>query len=101
MVYSLEGQWQVKLQDGSLWQMQVPGTLDENQIGYKDAGANQWHPDESLGNGAIFDVDAPIATRLTRKYTYEGEARLTRKISYLPPEGKRVFLEVERARWYT
>lgn len=98
MMYALDGTWQVQLKDGSSWQMQVPGTLDENQIGYKDAGANQWHPDATLGNDAIFDEDAPIATRLTRKYTYEGEARLTRMVDYVPEPGKRVFLEVERAR---
>lgn len=98
MTYSLEGQWQAELADGSRWQMTLPGTLDENQIGYRDKGANQWHPDVSLGNDGIFDPDAPIGTRFTRKYTYEGEARLTRTVSFAPPEGKRVFVEAERAR---
>ena len=79
--------------------MQVPGSLDESRIGGKDMGANQWHPDADLGNAEnSFDPDAPIATRYTRKHTYEGEAKISRMISYIPEEEKRVFLEVERAR---
>ena len=96
---SLAGKWEAKLKDGTTYPMQVPGTLDENQIGGKDLGANQWHPDADLGNAENgFDPDAPIATRYTRKYTYEGEARISRMLSYIPEEEKRVFLEVERAR---
>ena len=96
---SLAGKWEAKLKDGSTYPMQIPGTLDENQIGGKDLGANQWHPDADLGNAEKgFDPDAPIATRYTRKYTYEGEAGISRNASYIPEEEKRVFLEVERAR---
>lgn len=99
MFYSLNGMWQAKLRDGTDYQMSLPGTLDENRIGYKDIGANQWHPDDEIGNAdESFDQNAVIATRFTRKYTYEGEAQLTRRISYNPPKGKRVFLEAERAR---
>lgn len=99
MFYSLEGLWQAELKDKTRYPMNLPGTLDENGIGYPDAGANQWHPDADLGNADdTFDANAPIATRFTRKYTYEGEARISRKIDYIPPEGKRVFLEAERAR---
>lgn len=96
---SLAGKWEAKLKDGSTYPMQISGTLDENQIGGKDLGANQWHPDADLGNAEKgFDPDAPIATRYTRKYTYEGEAGISRNVSYIPEEEKRVFLEVERAR---
>ena len=99
MIYDLSGLWKVDIGDGKTYPMELPGTLDENKIGYGDTGSNQWHPDESLGNAEEgFDAEAPIATRLTRKYTFEGEARLTRQISFVPPEGKRVFLEAERAR---
>lgn len=99
MYYSLEGTWQASLSDGSSYPMILPGTLDENGIGHKDIGANQWHPEADLGNaGADFDGNAVIATRFTRKHTYEGPARLCRRISYRQPEGKRVFLEAERAR---
>lgn len=96
---SLEGKWKAQLADGSVYPMQVPGSLDESRIGGKDMGANQWHPDADLGNAEnSFDPDAPIATRYTRKHTYEGEAKISRMISYIPEEEKRVFLEVERAR---
>ena len=99
MFYSLEGIWEAKLGDGTRHEMRLPGTLDENGIGHRDTGANQWHPDAGLGNaGADFDPDAPIATRFTRKYTYEGAVEISRRITYIPPEGKRVFLEAERAR---
>lgn len=99
MDYDLKGSWQVTLQDGSRYRMTLPGTLDENGIGYRDAGTNQWHPDENTGNAAeAFADQGVIATRFTRKCTYEGEARMSRRISYIPPKGKRVFLEAERAR---
>lgn len=99
MYYSLEGLWEAKLEDGTRYEMHLPGTLDENKIGYRDTGANQWHPDAGLGNaGEGFDPDAPIATRFTRKYTYEGAVEISRNNTYTPPEGKRIFLEAERAR---
>ena len=99
MLYSLEGIWDAVLEGGIAGEMKLPGTLDENRLGHRDTGANQWHPDAELGNAREgFDSDAPIATRFTRKYTYEGEAVLTRRISFDPPAGKRVFLEAERAR---
>ena len=46
----------------------------------------------------MFNPDAPIATRFTRKYTYEGEALFSRRISFKQEEGERVFLEAERSR---
>lgn len=99
MLYSLEGTWKAKLNNGMEGEMNLPGTLDENKLGCKDVGANQWHPAAEVGNAKEgFDPNGPIATRFTRKYTYEGEARLTRQISFEPPAGKRVFLEAERAR---
>lgn len=99
MYVDLSGLWQADIGDGKVYSMQLPGTLDENRIGHKDLGQNQWHPDAALGNAEEgFDENAPIATRFTRKYTFEGEARLTRRISFTPEEGKRVFLEAERAR---
>lgn len=96
---SLEGKWDVTLNDGSEWTMLVPGTLEENSIGYRDLGTNQWDPDDGLEHAV--DRYAPgekIATRLTRKYTYEGPAKISKKIHYFPKMGYRTFLEVERAR---
>ncbi|MFY9295555.1 MAG: glycoside hydrolase family 2 TIM barrel-domain containing protein [Caldicoprobacterales bacterium] len=99
MIYDLRGLWKADIGDGKLYPMQLPGTLDENKIGYRDTGKNQWNPGGSFNNtGSDFDEKAPVSTRLTRKYTFEGEARFTRHISFIPPEGKRVFLEAERAR---
>lgn len=97
--YTLEGLWQADIGDGKVYGMSLPGTLDENGIGHKDTGSNQWHPDAELGNAEEgFAEDAPIATRFTRRVTFEGEARLTRKVALEVPTGKRVFLEAERAR---
>lgn len=106
MRISLEGKWTADIGDGGSYPLQLPGTLDENRIGHRDTGSNQWHPDAALGNeNKSFHSDV-IATRFTRRYTYEGEARFTRRIageiwSEAAGEiaaGKRVFLEAERAR---
>ena len=44
-IYTLAGNWKVTLADGSNYDMVLPGTLDTNNIGYADKGANQWHPE--------------------------------------------------------
>jgi len=99
MNYPLSGNWKVQLKDGTNHLMILPGTLDENHIGYEDKGTKSWHPDEALGNGNdSLDIQTTISSRFTRKYTYEGEAQITRWISYNPSIEKRAFLEVERAR---
>ncbi|MCD8346743.1 MAG: hypothetical protein LUD16_02100 [Lachnospiraceae bacterium] len=120
MEYSLEGKWQVRLTGAEdqterdlCYEMTLPGTLDENRIGYRDTGKNQWHmeetgdrdndnPDkasvEADDSKEILEAQVPIATRFTRKYTFEGEARLTRKFYFTEKPGKRIFLEAERAR---
>ena len=95
----LNGKWHVVLEDGTTGQMDLPGTLDENGIGHRDVGANQWHPDAVLGNAAgEMDKDAPIATRFTRRHTYEGEARISRKITVPDYGTDRLFVLAERAR---
>ena len=89
----------VQFKDGTTGQMDLPGTLDENGIGHRDVGANQWHPDAVLGNAAgEIDKDAPIATRFTRRHTYEGEARISRKITVPDYGTDRLFVLAERAR---
>lgn len=96
---SLDGMWDVILKDGSQWRMSVPGTLDENKIGYSDIGTNQWHPDDGLGSSdERFEASQGIATRFTRKYTYEGPAEIARTVTVEYEEDFRVFVEVERAR---
>lgn len=95
----LNGKWHVVLEDGTTGQMDLPGTLDENGIGHRDVGADQWHPDAVLGNAAgEIDKDAPIATRFTRRHTYEGEARISRKITVPDYGTDRLFVLAERAR---
>ena len=95
----LDGSWHVELEDGTTGQMDLPGTLDENGIGHRDVGANQWHPDAALGNAAgETDKDAPIATRFTRRHTYEGEARISRKVTVPDYGTDRLFVLAERAR---
>lgn len=106
MNYSLQGTWMADIGDGQIYPVQLPGTLDENQIGYKDPGTNQWHPDAALGReDEAFQGDV-IATRFTRHYTYEGEVRLSKTVEETLweemkdqiTEGKRIFLEAERVR---
>lgn len=97
--YSLAGMWQVRLQDGSRWEAQLPGTLDENRIGYPDTGKNEWHPEAKIGKDDETEGQSTvIATRFTRKYTYEGEAAFTRRADWEPQPGKRAFFMAERAR---
>jgi hypothetical protein len=95
----LDGSWHVELEDGTTGQMHLPGTLDESGIGHRDVGANQWHPDAALGNAeGEVDKDAPIATRFTRRHTYEGEARISRKVTVPDYGNDRLFVLAERAR---
>ena len=94
--YDLAGIWRCDI-PGQSADMAIPGSLDENRIGFPDRGSNQWHPDIN-GKDGMFEEGAPIATRLTRRYAHEGPAVISRPLRWQPPEGKRVFLEVERAR---
>ncbi len=91
----LSGVWQCAI-PGQTAPMAVPGTLDESGIGHPDRNANQWHPD-AQANAAMADSGV-IATRLTRRYTYEGPARISGTFDFVPLAGKRIFVEVERAR---
>lgn len=106
MIYTLQGMWTADIGDGNAYPIRLPGTLDENKIGHKDQGLNQWHPDADLGTGNEYFRSTVIATRFTRKHTYEGEARFTRclggdfwdTVADAVAGGKRIFLEAERAR---
>jgi len=91
LTISLAGIWQATarraaspLGDGLAGDIRIPGTLDESGIGHGDAGA--------------VGTEGGIATRLTRRFTYEGEARLSRRLDVEIPAGVRAFVEVERAR---
>ncbi len=75
----------------------LPGTLDEAGVGPADALAGPWHPDAGAESSAA-RADGRIATRLTRRHAFVGEAVFSRKIAVKIGEGERVFLECERAR---
>ena len=92
----LSGTWRCEI-PGMRREAILPGTLDTNAIGFADTGANQWHPAEA-GNAALIEQGGPIATRLTRRCTFEGAAVFSRRLAFAPPAGKRIFLECERAR---
>ena len=91
----LSGTWLCRLPDGqhAVW---LPGTLDTNGVGHADLVAAPWHPDENV-NDALAGANV-IATRLTRKHTYEGAAVFERTLDLAVPQGKRIFLECERSR---
>lgn len=91
--FDLSGTWRCETGEGCA-PAQLPGTLDTNGIGHADLTAAPWHPDENV-NDALASQDV-IATRLTRRHTYEGAAVFTRALSFVPPVGKRVFLFCER-----
>ena len=116
--YDLSGLWEADIGDGRIYPMRLPGTLDENCIGHKDICGKAVHPDETLGgrekesapedggaeasdSARLECPDAPIATRFTRRYTYEGAARFTRSFTFGAPAGKRVFLEGNSDSWGT
>lgn len=95
----LSGVWQCAI-PGMNAHISIPGTLDLNGIGYPDVGGKKWHPDTDT-NAALYQVDQGIQTRLTRVCTYEGPAVITRTIDWELPEGKRLFIDVERSRHLT
>lgn len=91
----LSGMWNCRVQEEE-HRVILPGTLDTNGIGHADLVAAPWHPDENV-NDALAAAKV-IATRLTRRHTYEGAAVFLRDVSFAVPAGKRVFLECERSR---
>lgn len=99
----LSGQWEVKIDDGHIYHANLPGTLDENGIGYKDDNINQWKSaevseEDKTSNYVLYQKDI-ISTRYTRAYTFEGSAVFSKIIDFQEEfKGKRIFLEVERSR---
>lgn len=97
MNISLTGEYVARISDGKEYRCILPGSLDENQIGFADVRAKAWHPDEN-SNAALASDNGPIATRFTRKYIYEGAVSFSKDVKLCVPEGKRAFIDVERAR---
>ena len=92
----LSGIWQCEI-PGQSAPLRLPGTLDESGIGFADDPQKQWKVDEVRRIGFYRDGD-PIVTRLTRKHTFEGQAKISRIINLKVPKDKRLFIDVERAR---
>jgi len=95
---SLAGKWEAELADGSRYPVTLPGTLDTNGIGHEDRPAGKLYQDENyVENASLAGADV-IATRFTRKHTYEGKAVFSRIWEEALPQDRRLFLKVERAR---
>ena len=92
----LSGTWKCEI-PGMEAKIHLPGTLDENGIGFPDDPAKQWKAEEVQRIG-FWQPGDPIVTRLTRKYTFEGCARISRTVEWKPTAGMRAFVDVERAR---
>ena len=92
----LSGSWTCEI-PGCRAPVHLPGTLDESGIGFPDDPEKQWKAEEVRRIGFWKEGD-PIVTRLTRRYTFEGTAEISRRVEWNPPEGKRIFVETERAR---
>ncbi|GEM_PF-4130322 len=117
-VYDLSGRWSVSTSEQKVFHMTLPGTLDEYNIGLGeldvDAGekrdirleaeVNPLDPNFDIIASdyadAAFELDRkePIRTRFTRRHAYCGEARIYRLFTFEEHPGKRLFLEIERAR---
>ena len=95
MTRSLAGVWRAEL-EGFAGEIAIPGTLDESGIGHEDAGSDACHPEQAPGGGVR--EPGPIATRLTRRHTWEGPVRLSRRLDEAPPDDARAFIQVERGR---
>lgn len=101
-IYDLSGAWQCRIERNGetlTYPMTLPGTLDENGIGFPDDGGKPWHPDADIASDMA--EGNCIATRLTRRYTYEGAARISRELSVNFPQDMRIFLDAERSRHLT
>ena len=94
--FDLSGPWECEI-PGLRAAVSLPGTLDENGVGFPDDPEKQWKAEEVRRMGFWRPGD-PIVTRLTRKHAFEGLARVSRAVDWPAPEGKRVFADVERAR---
>ena len=86
---ALTGAWRVQSPSQLQGTVLLPGTLDTNGLG---------HDDQELSATYGSGKPGPIGSRLTRRHTFEGTVRLSRRIRWSPQPGQRVFLEVERAR---
>lgn len=80
-IIDLSGKWEVDVEDLGNFEVFLPGTLDENKIGRNEA--------------------ENIATRLTRRFSFEGVATYYKTIFIPEIEKKRLFLKIERSKEVT
>ena len=113
-IIDLAGKWLCKIEGLEAREAVLPGTLDENGIGFPDAGDNLWKAADvgslSGDDGTVWNsgevgwkeddilTKPVIRTRLTRNFTYEGPAFFTREIELEPKTGERYLLFAERSR---
>ena len=45
--FDLSGKWKAELSDGSIYEINLPGTLDTNNIGFEDKLPGKLHQDEN------------------------------------------------------
>lgn len=98
MIIGLEGTWRCTGAGVTDAVVQLPGTLDTNGVGHMDMPTSK-DPNAADLNQRL-DV-RPIATRLTRRHTFEGAVTFSRHVHSVCQPDERVFLEVERARCIT
>lgn len=119
---SLQGIWSVILSDGTEYEMRVPGTFDDSNIGYADTAemaddvdgkdtlsailtdddGNLLRPSEAF-DAETFDIaeetEKPrILSRYTRRHRYEGSAKIVKTFTFEERPGRRLFLDIERGR---
>lgn len=113
-IISLSGVYGLSTENGALFDLRLPGTLDESSIGSPDEAPVQDRPSEeesaaeaAQAEEAFFEElelpeDAGEITvseeRFRRKYRHDGTVRIYRMITFNETQGKRLFLDVERAR---
>ena len=106
--YNLAGVWSVSTEDGKTFNMRLPGTLDENNIGHPDTRVPFEHPASAEEQTDLLQEvvllsedgqeDQTLLTRFERNLTYTGQVRAYKMITFEEKPGKRLFFEVERTR---
>ena len=115
--YNLAGVWSVSTEDQKVFNMRLPGTLDENNIGhrdsrepFKDPAVTEEQPSTVLVDDILLqettfvteellqEGDQTILDRFRRNLTYQGKVRAYKMFTFEEKPGKRLFFEMERTR---
>ena len=111
---SLSGVYGLSSEFGRVYDLKLPGTLDESGIGFAENGEELKENLQADEMGEPFDepddffeelelesehVQKELITdRYVRSYRFDGMVRASRMVSFSETPGKRLFLEAERAR---